>query len=33
VKVRLVSGMGHEVPGDRMVSTYRRALAWLVAVK
>lgn len=33
VKVRLVPGMGHEVPGDRMVSTYRRPLAWLVAAK
>ena len=33
VKVRLVPGMGHEVPSDRMVSTYRRPLAWLVAAK
>lgn len=33
VKLRLVPGMGHEVPGDRMVSTYRRPLAWLVAAK
>ena len=33
VKVRLVSGMGHEIPSDRMVSTYRRPLAWLVAAK
>ncbi|MDB4937461.1 MAG: hypothetical protein JWP87_4433 [Labilithrix sp.] len=33
VKVRLVPGMGHEVPGDRMVSTYRRPLAWLVAAR
>jgi predicted esterase len=32
-KVRLVPGMGHEVPSDRMVSTYRRPLAWLVAAK
>lgn len=31
VKVKLVPGMGHEVPGDRMVSTYRKPLAWLVA--
>lgn len=30
-KVKLVPGMGHEVPSDRMVSTYRRPLAWLVA--
>jgi len=33
VKVRLVPGMGHEVPSDRMISTYRRPLAWLVAAK
>lgn len=30
VKVKLVAGMGHEVPSDKMVSTYRRPLAWLV---
>ena len=33
VRVRLVPGLGHEVPSDRMVSTYRRPLAWLVAAK
>jgi predicted esterase len=33
VRVKLVPGMGHEVPSDRMVSTYRRPLAWLVAAK
>lgn len=33
VKVKLVPGMGHEVPADRMVSTYRRPLAWLVTPK
>ncbi len=33
VKVRLVPGMGHEVPSDRMISTYRRPLRWLVAAK
>lgn len=33
VKVKLVPGMGHEVPSDRMVSTYRRPLAWLAAAK
>jgi len=33
VKVKLVPGMGHEVPSDRMISTYRRPLAWLVAAK
>lgn len=31
VKVRLVAGLGHEVPSDRMVSTYRRPLAWLAS--
>jgi predicted esterase len=30
VKVKLVAGMGHEVPADRMVTMYRRPLAWLV---
>jgi predicted esterase len=29
-KVKLVPGLGHEVPQDRMVSTYRRPLAWLL---
>ena len=33
VMVKLVPGMGHEVPSDRMVSTYRRPLAWLAAAK
>lgn len=31
VRVRIVDGMGHEVPQDKMVTTYRRPLAWLVA--
>lgn len=31
VQVKLVPGLGHEVPADRMVSTYRRPLAWLLA--
>ncbi len=31
VRVKIAPGMGHEVPGDRMISTYRRPLAWLVA--
>ena len=31
VKVKIAPGMGHEVPGDRMISTYRRPLAWLTA--
>jgi predicted esterase len=30
-KVKLVPGMGHEVPQDRMITTYRRPLAWLTA--
>ncbi|MCL2722809.1 MAG: alpha/beta hydrolase [Polyangiaceae bacterium] len=33
VVVKIVPGMGHEVPADRMVSTYRRPLAWLIAAK
>jgi predicted esterase len=33
VKVKLVPGLGHEVPSDRMVSTYRRPLAWLAAAQ
>lgn len=32
-KVRIVPGMGHEVPGDRMVTLYRRPLAWLTETK
>ncbi len=31
--VKLVPGMGHEVPSDRMVSTYRRPLLWLTSDK
>ena len=31
VKVKIAPGMGHEVPADRMRSTYRRPLAWLLA--
>lgn len=33
VMVKIVPGMGHEVPSDRMVSTYRRPLAWLANAK
>jgi predicted esterase len=33
VQVKIVPGMGHEVPSDRMVSTYRRPLAWLAQAK
>jgi predicted esterase len=31
VKVRIAPGIGHEIPGDRMVSNYRRPLLWLVS--
>jgi predicted esterase len=30
-RVHIAPGMGHEVPADRMRSTYRRPLAWLLA--
>jgi predicted esterase len=30
-KIHIAPGMGHEVPADRMRSTYRRPLAWLLA--
>ena len=33
VKVQLFPGLGHDVPGDRMVANYRRPLRWLVAAK
>jgi predicted esterase len=29
VKVKIEAGMGHEVPGDRMITNYRRPLLWL----
>jgi predicted esterase len=29
LKVRIKPGLGHEVPADRMITTYRRPLAWL----
>jgi predicted esterase len=29
VKVKIAPGMGHEVPGDRMITMYRRPLLWL----
>lgn len=32
-KIRIVPNMGHEVPGDKMVSNYRRPLLWLSAAK
>jgi predicted esterase len=33
VKVRIAPGLGHEIPGDRMVTNYRRPLLWLVSAK
>jgi predicted esterase len=33
VKVRIAPGVGHEIPGDRMVTNYRRPLLWLVSAK
>jgi predicted esterase len=33
VKLNLVPGLGHEIPGDRMVTLYRRPLAWLASGK
>jgi predicted esterase len=29
VEVKIAPGMGHEVPADRMIATYRRPLLWL----
>lgn len=31
VRVKIVPGLGHEVPSDRMITTYRRPLLWLSA--
>lgn len=31
VRVKIAPGMGHEVPGDRMITTYRRPLLWLTS--
>jgi predicted esterase len=31
VKVKIVPGLGHEVPSDRMITNYRRPLRWLTA--
>ena len=33
VKVKIEAGLGHEVPADRMITTYRRPLRWLVAAR
>jgi predicted esterase len=32
-KVKIEAGLGHEVPADRMITTYRRPLRWLVAAR
>jgi predicted esterase len=32
-RVKIVPGMGHEIPGDRMITTYRRPLLWLAAAR
>ncbi len=32
-KMKIAPGMGHEVPPDRMVTNYKRPLAWLLAGK
>ena len=32
-RVKIVPGLGHEIPQDRMVTTYRRPLLWLAAAK
>jgi predicted esterase len=31
VRVKIVPGLGHEVPADRMITNYRRPLRWLIA--
>jgi predicted esterase len=33
VKVKIVPGLGHEVPADRMITNYRRPLRWLIAAR
>jgi predicted esterase len=30
VRVKIAPGMGHEIPGDRMITNYRRPLLWLI---
>ncbi len=32
-RVKIVPGLGHEIPADRMVTTYRRPLLWLSAAR
>lgn len=31
VKVKIVPGLGHQVPAEKMITTYRRPLLWLTA--
>jgi predicted esterase len=31
VRVKILPGLGHEVPADRMITNYRRPLRWLVS--
>jgi predicted esterase len=33
VRVKIVPGLGHEVPADRMITNYRRPLRWLLAAR
>jgi predicted esterase len=33
VRVKIVPGLGHEVPADRMITNYRRPLRWLIAAR
>jgi predicted esterase len=33
VKMKIVPGLGHEVPADQMITNYRRPLRWLIAAK
>jgi predicted esterase len=33
VRVKIVPGLGHEVPSDQMITNYRRPLRWLAAAK
>ncbi len=32
-RVKIVPGLGHEVPEDRMITNYRRPLRWLIAAR
>ena len=33
VRVKIVPGLGHEIPADRMITNYRRPLRWLAAAR